>query len=135
MSIRASMLSKRSWIRSISMHFAISATWGPTDPTRAALPFVFAASALQSGDTVTIMLFHDAVHLATHGTAEKLVPFGPPQRFEEVVSNPNAKVLACKPCARVRHISEASLDKRITLAGMNEFYVSAARDDTRVVCF
>ena len=29
------------------MHFAISASWGPTDPTRAMLPFIFAASALQ----------------------------------------------------------------------------------------
>ena len=38
------------------MHFAISATWGPVDPTRAALPFVFAASALQAGDSMTIML-------------------------------------------------------------------------------
>ena len=45
------------------MHFAISASWGPTDPTRAMLPFIFAASALQVKDTVTIMLFHDAVHL------------------------------------------------------------------------
>ena len=54
------------------MHFAISTTWGPTDPTRAALPFVFAASALQAGDTVTLMLFHDAVHMATKGTATSL---------------------------------------------------------------
>ncbi len=46
------------------MHFAISASWGPTDPTRAMLPFIFAASALQANDTITIMLFHDAVHLA-----------------------------------------------------------------------
>lgn len=117
------------------MHFALSATWGPTDPTRAALPFVFAASALQAGDSVTIMLFHDAVHLATAGTAAKLVPFGPPQRFEEVVDHPNAAVLACKPCVDVRHIPEASLDPRITLAGMNEFHAAAARDDTRVVAF
>ena len=36
------------------MHFVISATWGPTDPTRALLPFIFAASALQAGDAVTI---------------------------------------------------------------------------------
>ena len=36
------------------MHFAISASYGPTDPTRAMLPFIFAASALQDGDTVTI---------------------------------------------------------------------------------
>ena len=34
------------------MHYAISATWGPTDTTRASLPFIFAASALQAGDTV-----------------------------------------------------------------------------------
>jgi hypothetical protein len=37
------------------MHFVISATWGPTDPTRAMLPFVFAASAVQAGDEVTLM--------------------------------------------------------------------------------
>jgi predicted peroxiredoxin len=117
------------------MHFAISATWGPTDPTRAMLPFIFAASALQAGDTVTLMLFHDAVHLATAGTAAKVVPFGPPQRFEEVVSHAGAAVLACKPCVEVRHLSEADLDPRIRLAGMNEFHAAAARDGARVVCF
>ena len=67
------------------MHFAISASWGPTDPTRAMLPFIFAASALQEKDTVTIMLFHDAVHLALKEFAEKIVPVGPPQRFESKV--------------------------------------------------
>ena len=41
------------------MHFVISGTWGPTDPTRAMLPFIFAASAVQDGDTVTLMLFHE----------------------------------------------------------------------------
>lgn len=117
------------------MHFAISTTWGPTDPTRAALPFIFAASALQAGDTVTLMLFHDAIHMATAGTAAKLVPFGPPQRFEEVVSHANATVLACKPCADVRQITEANLDKRIRMAGMNDFHAAAARDGARVVNF
>src|SRR5207342_3137983 len=135
MSIRAGMLSKRSWIRSISMHFAISATWGPTDPTRAALPFVFAASALQAGDTVTLMLFHDAVHIATEGTAAKLVPFGPPPRYEEVFAHPKAEVLVCKPCAQMRHIPDSILDKRVKMAGMNEFHASAARENARVVCF
>lgn len=117
------------------MHFTISATWGPTDPTRAALPFIFAASALQAGDTVTLMLFHDAVHIATQGTAQKLVPVGPPPRFEEVLSHPNAQVLVCKPCAEVRHLAAASFDKRVAMAGMNEFYAAAARPDSRVVTF
>ena len=117
------------------MHFAITATWGPTDPTRAHLPFIFAASALQAGDSVTLMLFHDAVHMATAGTAAKIVPFGPPSRFEEVLSHPNAKVLACKPCVEVRHIVETGLDKRIGVAGMNDFHAAAAREDARVVTF
>ena len=117
------------------MHFAISATWGPTDPTRAALPFIFAASALQAGDTVTLMLFHDSVHVATQDTAGKIVPFGPPSRFEEVFAHAGAKVLVCKPCANVRHLNEANLDKRVAMAGMNEFYAAAARENARVVCF
>jgi len=117
------------------MHFAISATWGPTDPTRAQLPFIFAATALQAGDTVTLMLFHDSVHMATQGTAEKVVPFGPPQRYEDVVCHLNAKVLVCKPCANVRQLTEANLDKRVAMGGMNEFHAAAAREDTRVVSF
>jgi len=71
------------------MHFAISGTWGPTDPTRAMLPFIFAASAVQAGDSVTIMLFHDAVLMAVEGAGAKLVPVGPPNRYEEVASHPN----------------------------------------------
>lgn len=117
------------------MHFAISATWGPTDPTRAQLPFIFAASALQAGDSVTLMLFHDSVYMATQGTAEKIVPFGPPQRYEEVVGHPNATVLVCKPCANARQLAEANLDKRVAMGGMNEFYAAAARDDSRIVTF
>jgi tRNA 2-thiouridine synthesizing protein D len=117
------------------MHFAITATWGPTDPTRAHLPFIFAASALQAGDSVTLMLFHDSVHMATTGTAAKIVPVGPPPRYDDVLSHPQARVLACKPCVEVRHIAEASLDKRIALGGMNDFYAAAAREDARVVTF
>jgi predicted peroxiredoxin len=117
------------------MHFAISSTWGPTDPTRAQLPFIFAASALQAGDSVTVMLFHDAVHMAAAGTAEKLAPFGPAPRFEEVVSHANATVLACRPCVEVRRIAQADLDRRIALGGMNDFHAAAAREDARVVAF
>lgn len=117
------------------MHFAISATWGPTDPTRAALPFIFAASALQAGDKVTLMLFHDSVHMATTGTAEKIVPFGPAPRYAEVVAHANAKVMVCKPCAQARCISEANLDKRVSMAGMNEFHAAAAQENARVVCY
>ena len=70
------------------MHFVISATYGPTDPTRAMLPFIFAASAVQSGDQVTLMLFADSVLMAVEGSAAKLVPVAPPNRYEEVANHP-----------------------------------------------
>jgi predicted peroxiredoxin len=75
------------------MHFAISKTRDPTDVTRAAIPFIFAASALQAGDKVMIKLFHDAVNGALDGALQKKLPFGPPARFQEVFSRPNATIV------------------------------------------
>jgi sulfur relay (sulfurtransferase) complex TusBCD TusD component (DsrE family) len=119
--------------RSKPMHFAISASCGPTDPTRAMLPFIFAASAAQAGDRVTLMLFHDAVLTAVEGAGAKLVPVGPPNRYEEVAGHKNVTLWACKPCVEARGL--VSLDKRIKLGGMNEFHAAAKEADTRVVCF
>jgi tRNA 2-thiouridine synthesizing protein D len=117
------------------MHFAISSTWGPTDPTRAMLPFIFAASALQAGDRVTLMLFHDAVLLAVEGAGARLVPVGPPNRYEEVAGQGGVKLWACKPCVDARGLGATSLDKRIKLGGMNEFHAAGKEPDTRVVAF
>jgi tRNA 2-thiouridine synthesizing protein D len=117
------------------MHFVISGTYGPTDPTRAMLPFVFAASAVQSGDRVTLMLFADAVYMAVEGAGAKLVPVGPPNRYEEIAGNPNVTLMACKPCVDARGLSAATLDKRIKLAGMNELHAAAKEQDARVVNF
>jgi tRNA 2-thiouridine synthesizing protein D len=101
------------------LHFAISSTWGPTDPTRAMLPFIFAASALQAGDRVTLMLFHDAVLLAVEGMGAKLVPVGPPNRYEEVAGHDGAKIWACKPWraefGRARHPPAVTPIRNITL--------------------
>ena len=111
------------------MHFVISGTWGPTDPTRAMLPFIFAASAVQDGDTVTLMLFHDAVLMAVDGAGAKLVPVGPPNRYEEVVSHPNVILWACRPCVDARGLALPSLDHRVKLGGMNEFHAAAKQPD------
>jgi predicted peroxiredoxin len=115
------------------MHFVISGTWGPTDPTRAMLPFVFAASALQAGDTVTLMLFHDAVYMAVEGAAAKLVPVGPPNRYEDVAAHPKTTLWACKPCVDVRGLAGAPLDRRIKLGGMNDFHAAAKGADVRII--
>lgn len=117
------------------MHFVISATYGPTDPTRAMLPFVFAASALQAGDSVTLMLFHDAVLMAIEGAGAKLVPVGPPNRYEEVAGNPKGTLYACGPCVDARGLSAGSLDRRVKLAGMNEFHAAAREANSKIVGF
>ena len=91
------------------MHFAISSSFGPTDPTRAMLPFIFAASALQAGDRVTLMLFHDAVLLAVEGMGAKLGPVGPPNRYEEVAGHGGVKLWACKPCVDACGLAASSL--------------------------
>jgi predicted peroxiredoxin len=115
------------------MQFVISATWGPTDPTRALLPFIFAASALQAGDQVTLMLFHDAVYMAVEGAGAKLVPVGPPNRYDDVAAHPKVTLWACKPCLEVRGLLAATLDRRIKLGGMNDFHAAAQGADARVI--
>ena len=100
------------------MHYVISATWGPTDVTRAALPFVFAATALQAGDTVLLMLFHDAVTIAVDGTHQKMIPFGPPAKFAEV-----------------RSISENMLVHNAVFGGMNDLHQHTSRSDAKFISF
>jgi len=117
------------------MHFAISATYGPTDPTRAMLPFIFAASAVQAGDQVTLMLFADSVLMAVEGAGARLVPVGPPNRYEEVAGHPKVTLMACKPCVDARGLGASALDKRVKLGGMNEFHAAAKQADARVVNF
>jgi len=117
------------------MHWVISGTWGPTDPTRAMLPFIFAASAVQAGDRVTLMLFHDAVYMAVEGVGKTLVPVGPPNRYEGIAGNAQVTLWACKPCVDARGIIASSLDRRIKLGGMNEFHAAAKSADTRMISF
>ena len=117
------------------MNWVISGTWGPTDPTRAMLPFLFAASAIHSGDSVTLMLFHDAVLTAVQGVGKTLVPVGPPNRYEEIASNPKVTLWACRPCAEARGLVGSSLDPRVKLGGMNDFHAAAKAPDTRIASF
>jgi sulfur relay (sulfurtransferase) complex TusBCD TusD component (DsrE family) len=99
------------------------------------LPFIFAATALQDGGKVTLMLFADSVFAGVEGSAAKLVPVGPPNKYEDVVSNPNGTVLVCKPCLEARGLDAASLDKRVRLGGMNDFHAATKSADARVINF
>jgi tRNA 2-thiouridine synthesizing protein D len=80
---------------------------------------------VRAGDEVTLMLFHDAVYMAVEGAGAKLVPVGPPNRYEEVAAHPQLTLWACKPGVEVRGLAAATLDRRIKLGGMNDFYAAA----------
>jgi sulfur relay (sulfurtransferase) complex TusBCD TusD component (DsrE family) len=99
------------------------------------LPFLFAASALQAGDSVTLMLFHDAVLMAVDGVGKTLIPVGPPNRYEEIAGHPKVTLWACRPCVEARGLGAASLDRRVKLGGMNDFHEAANRPDAKVVSF
>ena len=82
-----------------------------------------------------IMLFHDAVMIALDGAHQQMVPFGPPSRFEEVFSNPNATIIVCKPCAEIRGIKEHMLVKNSSFGGMNDLHAHASRPDAKLISF
>jgi hypothetical protein len=42
---------------------------------------------VQSDDQVTLMLFADSVLMAVEGVGAKLVPVGPPNKYEEIAGN------------------------------------------------
>jgi len=90
---------------------------------------------VQAGDEVTLMLFHDAVYMAVEGAGAKLVPVGPPNRYEEVAAHAKVTLWACKPCVEVRGLAGAGLDRRIKLGGMNEFHAAAKRPDARMISY
>ncbi len=117
------------------MHWVISGSFGPTDPTRAMLPFLFAASAVQAGDSVTLMLFRDAVLMAADGVGKTPVPFGPPNRYEEIAGNARVTLWACRPCVEARALAVPTLDRRVKLGGMNDVHAAAKAPDARAVSF
>jgi sulfur relay (sulfurtransferase) complex TusBCD TusD component (DsrE family) len=81
------------------------------------------------------MLFHDAVYMAVEGAGAKLVPVGPPNRYEEVATHPKAKLWACEPCVEARGLAAAALDRRVKLGGMNDFHAAAKQADARIVSY
>lgn len=117
------------------MHLATATTWGPTDPTRATLPFLHARAAREQGDEVTIMLLHDAVLLGVKDLANDIAAVGPPALgpiMDELLADSGVTVLACKPCVTVRRIAEGDLRPGVEQATMGDFH-RAIRENNATV--
>ena len=81
------------------------------------------------------MLFHDAVLMAVQDAGSRLIPVGPPNRYEEIAADPRAAVWARRPCVEARGLVPVSLDFRVRLGGMNEFHAAAKRTDAKESAF
>jgi len=55
--------------------------------------------------------------------------------LEEFAHETGVRLMACRPCVEARGLGEASLDKRVTLAGMNEFHGALSRPDAKAISF
>jgi len=109
------------------MHLVVQATWGPSDPTRATVPFLHAKAAREQGDDVTMMLFHDAAALAVPGVAEGVVACGPPAVgpvIEPLQSDKAVSLLVCRPCAEIRGYDETRLRDGFRMATIGEFHAA-----------
>jgi sulfur relay (sulfurtransferase) complex TusBCD TusD component (DsrE family) len=52
-----------------------------------------------------------------------------------VISNPNAKILVCKPCAEARGITQEMLTAHCAMGGMNDFHEQTSRAECKAICF
>ncbi len=106
----------------------IHTTWGPTDPTRAGLAFVYAMTAETEGLDVAVFLFHDAVLLANKNMYQKVIPIGPPpvSACIDYLTEQNVKLYVCKPCYELRGMSKDDLIPTAELKGM-DFFVELSK--------
>lgn len=118
------------------MHLVVQATWGPSDPTRATVPFLHAKAAREQGDTVTVMLFHDAAALAVPGVADGVKACGPPEVapvVEQLVADEGVELLVCRPCAEIRGYGEERLRPGFRMATIGEFHAAIRKDPSNTV--
>lgn len=107
------------------MHLAIASSWGPTDTTRATIPFLHTRAAREQGDSVTIMLLHDAVLLAVADQAQEIQACGPPALgpiFEELAADEQVDLIACTPCVKARRIDESRIHSGVRLGTMGDYH-------------
>jgi predicted peroxiredoxin len=118
-------------------HLLVQVTCGPEDPTRAALAFLVARTALESGHEVTVFVVGDAVQLLRRPTLDSVVGVGTgPLResFDAVVAG-GARLLASTLSGRARGLSDSDLDGLPIQLAFPADLVAATMEADRVVTY
>lgn len=96
------------------MHLFVNVTHGPEHPTRAALGFLVASTAVQEGHQVSLFLAGDAVQLVRTEVLDSLSGLGTGslrEHFDKLTAS-GAKIYLSGMSCKARGISEADLEGR-----------------------
>jgi len=115
----------------------VHVTCGPNDPTRAALAFLVAKSALEEGHTVSLFLAGDGVQLFRDAVLDSLVGLGTGKLREhyDALATGGAKFYLSGMSAKSRGMSDADLAGKPAEFAMPNVLVRLSIDSDRTLSY
>lgn len=112
-------------------------TCGPNDPTRAALGFLVARTAVEQGHAVTLFLAGDAVHLLRDAVLDGLQGLGTGRLREhyEAIAAAGGRFLLSGLSSKARGLTKAELEGKPAELATPEVLVRLAFECDRVLTY
>lgn len=119
------------------MKFLIHVTQGPEDPTKAALSFLVAKTALEEGHTVAIFLAGDAVKLLQEPTLNTVTGLGTGKLREhyDAIVKGNGRFYLSGNSSKARGVTEADLKDKPAEFALPTVLVRLAAESDRVFTY
>lgn len=115
----------------------VHVTCGPEQPTRAALAFLVASAAIESGHEVTLFLAGDAVQLMRRSVLDHLLGLGTGalgEHHQKILARGGRFVLSAASC-KARGVEEADTSGASWEPGSPQVLVQLALEHDRVICY
>lgn len=115
----------------------VQITSGPNDPTRAALGFLVAKTAIEAGHQVTVFLAGDGVALMRDGVLDNLIGLGTGKlrdHFDAFAAG-GGRVYVSGLSSKARSLSEGELEGKPGEMAMPDVLVKLIADSDRVVTY
>lgn len=119
------------------MRFLIHVTCGPENPTKAALAFLIAKTAIDEGHTVTLFLAGDAVTLLKDSEMDKVIGLGTGKLRDhyEAIAKTSSRFYLSGMSSKARGLTEADITGKPAEFAMPTVLVRLAADSDRIVTY
>lgn len=119
------------------MKFLIHVTCGPDNPTKAALAFLVAKTALDEGHTVTFFLAGDAVTLLKDSEMNKVIGLGTGNLRDhyDAITKTSSRFYLSGMSSKARGMTEADLKGKPAEFAMPTVLVKLAADSDRIITY